>query len=108
MKRLSSLLAASVVLALPAAAAAAPKNLPKPLPVPDAKVKIDVAGLHGGRADVYDTVPVRGTLSPYVPGQKVVVTFYLDGHRLVSHQVAVDKGSGETGTFEASVIVKED
>jgi hypothetical protein len=107
-KRLSSLLAAVAVLALPAGAAAAPKKPEKPLPVSGATVKIEVGNLHGGRADIYDTVPVRGTLSPYVPGQKVEVTFYLDGHRLVSRKVAVGKGSGEEGTFESSVIVRED
>jgi hypothetical protein len=106
-KRLSSLFALACVLALPASAAAAPKK-PAPAPVPEATVKIDVAGLHGGRADVYDTVPVRGTVSPYVPGQKVEVTFYLDGHRLVSHKVAVGKGANDVGTFESSVIVKVD
>jgi L,D-transpeptidase catalytic domain len=106
-KRLSSLLVVAI-LAIPASAAAAPKKPVKPAPVPAATVKIDVGGLHGGRADIYDTVPVRGTLSPYVPGQKVEVTFYLDGHRLVSHKVAVSKGSGEEGTFESNVIVKED
>jgi hypothetical protein len=108
MKRLSSLLAAVAVVALPAAAAAAPKQPVKPLPVPGATVKIAVGHLHGGRADIYDTVPVSGTLAPYVPGQKVEVTFYLDGHRLVSRKVAVSKGGGETGTFESSVIVRED
>jgi hypothetical protein len=107
-KRLSSLLAVAVVLALPASAAAAPKSPPKPAPVPEATVKIDVGHLHGGRADIYDTVPVHGTLSPYVPGQKVEVTFYLDGHRLLSRQVAVSKASGGAGSFETSVIVKED
>jgi hypothetical protein len=108
MKRLSSLLAVAVVLVLPATAAAAPKSPPKPLSVPDATVKIDVSHLHGGRADIYDTVPVHGTLSPYVPGQRVEVTFYLDGHRLLSRNVAVSKGGGEEGTFETSVVVKED
>jgi L,D-transpeptidase catalytic domain len=107
-KRLSSVLTIAVALALPATAAAAPKPQPKPLPVPEATVKIEVGHLHGGRADIYDTVPVHGSLSPYVRGQKVEVTFYLDGHRLVSHQVAVGKGKGETGTFASSVIVKED
>jgi hypothetical protein len=107
-KRLSSLLAIACALALPATAAAAPKRPPKPAPVPEATVKIEVGGLHGGRAEIYQTVPVRGTLSPYVPGQKVEVTFYLDGHRLVSHKVAVAKGAGGAGTFESSVIVKED
>ncbi len=96
-----------VSLLLPPAASAAPKQT-KPAPVPDATVKIDVGNLHGGRAQIYDTVPVTGTLTPYVPGQRVEVTFYLDGHRLVSHKVAVSKGSGETGSFESSVIVRED
>jgi L,D-transpeptidase catalytic domain len=107
-KRLPALLAIAIALALPAGAAAAPKPPAKPAPVPEATVKIDVAGLHGGHADIYDTVPVRGTLSPYVPGQKVEVTFYLDGHRLVSHKVAVGTGAGGVGTFESSVIVRED
>lgn len=106
-RRLSPLLAVVGTLALPAGAAAA-KPPVKP-PVPDATVKIaEVGNLHGGRAQIYDTVPVRGTLSPYVPGQKVEVTFYLDGHRLVSHKVAVSKGSGDSGSFESSVIVKQD
>jgi L,D-transpeptidase-like protein len=107
-RRLSPLLAAVALLVVPASAAAAPKKATKPAPVPDATVKIDVGHLHGGRADIYDTVPVTGTLSPYVPGQRVEVTFYLDGHRLVRHQVAVSRGSGNTGTFTSSVVVKED
>jgi L,D-transpeptidase-like protein len=107
-KRLSSLLVIAVLFALPAAAAAAPKQPEKPAPVPSATVKLEVGHLHGGRAEIYDTVPVHGTLSPYVPGQKVEVTFYLDGQRLVSHKVAVSKGGGETGTFESSVILRED
>jgi hypothetical protein len=106
-KRLSSL-AVLLALVFPVAAAAAPKKPEKPSAVPDATVKVEVGHLHGGRADIYDTVPVHGKLSPYVPGQKVEVTFYLDGHRLVSRKVAVSKGPGEDGTFESSVIVKED
>ena len=102
----------AAILALPASATAAAKKKPLPEPVrtppPAATVKIEVGGLHGGRADIYGTVPVRGTLSPYVPGQKVEVTFYLDSHRLVSHKVAVSRGSGQKGSFETSVIVRED
>lgn len=107
-RRLSSLFVAAVLLAVPATAGAAPKTPVKPPPVPDATVKIEVGNLDGGRAEIYDTVPLRGTLSPYVPGQKVEVTFYLDGHRLVSRKIAVGKGSGGTGSFESSVVVKED
>lgn len=110
MKRCSLLLAIAALLLVPALAAAAPK--PKPLPepahepVPKATVRIEVGGLHGGRAGIYDTVPVRGTLSPYVPGQRVEVTFYLNGHRLLARHVAVRPGKGDAGRFEASVAVK--
>jgi len=109
-RRLISVLAATATLALPAAASAAPPTTgkPAPTPVPDATVKIEVGHLHGGRAQIFDTVPVNGTISPFVPGQRVEVTFYMDGHRLVSHKVAVQKGSGETGVFSSSVIVRED
>jgi hypothetical protein len=106
-KRLPSLLVILWALALPASAAAAKSPKPAPAPVPGATVKIDVAGLRGGRAEIYETVPVRGTLSPYVPGQKVEVTFYLGGHRLVSRKVAVGRGSGGVGTFQSSVVVRE-
>ncbi|HEX8754247.1 MAG TPA: L,D-transpeptidase [Solirubrobacterales bacterium] len=105
-RRLLAPLALFAALVLPASAAAASAKQATP-PVPSATVKIDVGGLHGGRANIYDTVPVEGTLSPYVPGQRVEVTFYLDGHRLVSHQVAVAKGPNGTGTFSSSVIVRE-
>jgi lipoprotein-anchoring transpeptidase ErfK/SrfK len=109
-RRLVSLLAAATTLAVPATAAAAPPASTKPTlpPVPSATVKIEVGHLHGGRAQIYDTVPVNGTITPFVPGQRVEVTFFLDGHRLVSHKVAVQQGGGETGTFSSSVIVRED
>jgi hypothetical protein len=96
------------VVALPALAAAAPKKPPKPEPAPPATVKIDVGGLHGGRATIWDKVPVRGTLSPYAPGQRVEVVFYLDGKPLVRRRVAVKPGANDAGTFESSVILRED
>jgi len=108
-RRLVPLLAvAALLLALPALAAAAPKPKPKPEPAPDATVKIDVGGLHGGRATIWDTVPVRGTVSPYAPGQRVEVVFYLDGKPLVRRKVAVQPAANNTGSFESSVIVRED
>jgi hypothetical protein len=99
-------LAVAGLLALPAAASAAPKPV-KPAPAPNATVKIDVGGLHGGRAPIWDTVPVSGTISPFVPGEKVEVIFYFNGHRLVAHNVPVSKGSGDTGTFSSSVILRK-
>jgi hypothetical protein len=94
------------LLAVPAAAAAAPKSAPAP--VPDATVKIEVGHLDGGRAEIYSKVPVFGTVSPYVPGQRVEVSFFLDGKELVSHKLAVGKGKGGTGSFRSSVILRED
>jgi hypothetical protein len=98
------------LLAVPASASAANAGA-KPgaaQAAPDPTVKIEVGHLHGGRAQIYDTVPVSGTIAPFAPGQRVEVTFYLDGHRLVSHKVAVSKGSGDSGVFSSSVIVRED
>jgi hypothetical protein len=87
----------------PLTAEAAPQAGP-----PDTTVKVKVGRLHGDRAPIYGTVPVNGTISPFAPGQKVEVTFYLDGHRLLSHKVAVQQGKGGVGTFKASIILRED
>ncbi|HEX4752199.1 MAG TPA: L,D-transpeptidase [Solirubrobacterales bacterium] len=109
-RRLALAVGAAALLAVPATAAAAPKQ---PAPgkieavVPQATVTVEATGLKGGKATILDTVPVTGTVSPYVPGQHVEVTFYLNGKKVAAHQVAVQQGPNETGTFESSVIVKE-
>ena len=121
-RRLVCLLAVTGLLALPAVAAAADESgttsaaapaaetsaAPKPVTVPDALVKIDVGGLKGGHAEIFKTVPVRGTIAPYVAGQRVEVTFYLNGHELMTRNVAVKHGGGNFGTFTSSVVVRED
>jgi lipoprotein-anchoring transpeptidase ErfK/SrfK len=109
-RRLASFLALAALLAIPASASAANAGSQGAATavVPDPVVKIEVGHLRGGRATIYDTVPVTGTIAPFAPGQRVEVAFYLDGHRLVSHQVAVSKGSGDSGVFRSSVIVRED
>lgn len=108
-RRFVPTLAVLAVLAVPAAASAAPagSRAPAPKPVPDATVKIEVGRLERGRAEIMQTVPVTGTLRPYIAGQRVEVSFYLDGHELVSHRVAVSKGRGNSGVFSSSVIVRE-
>ena len=121
LRRLVLLALAVALVALPAAAVAAPKSgkpdkpskphkpkKPKKPAIPKATVKIDVGHLDGGRAPIFGQVPVTGTVSPYEPGQRVEVTFYLDGKRLVSHKIAVAPGAHGTGTFESSVIVRTD
>jgi hypothetical protein len=108
-RRLSLLLAVVCVLALPATAAAAPK--PKPAPVPsaaaEATVKVKVGHLENGRAEIMQTVPVSGTLAPFVAGEKVKVTFYLDGKILFSRNLPVRKAGGK-GVFKTKIRVTED
>jgi L,D-transpeptidase catalytic domain len=108
-RRLALAVGAAALLAVPATAVAAPQEPAKPSApaVPKATVTIDVGHLNGGKASILDTVPVTGTVAPFVPGQRVEVTFYRDGKQVVSHQVAVQPGANETGTFESRVVVKE-
>lgn len=108
-RRFASLFALVALLLVPAAAAAAPKAEKETTgPAPKATVRIEVLGLHGGRAPIWGKVPVTGTVIPYVPGQKVEVTYYLNGHRLVSRNVAVQKGDEGSGNFVDSLIVRKD
>ena len=89
--------------ALPSAAAAASPNSGPP----DATVKIKVGHLRGGKAQIMSTVPVAGTLSPFVPGQKVEVSFYLNGHRIERKTAKVSRGKRGSGSFRAKIRVTE-
>jgi L,D-transpeptidase catalytic domain len=107
--RFASLSALAALLLVPASASAAAKAEKEvPAGAPKATVTIDVLGLHGGSAQIWGKVPVTGTVIPYVPGQKVEVTYYLNGHRLVSRNVAVSKGDEGSGNFSDSVILRKD
>ena len=107
-RRLALAVGAAALLAVPATAVAAPKEkAPPKQETPKATVTIDVGHLHGGKAQILDTVPVSGTVKPYVDGQHVEVIFFRNGKEVVKRQVAVQQGPNETGTFEASVVVKE-
>jgi hypothetical protein len=109
-RRLALFVALVALLLVPATALAVPAGSKKAATavVPDATVKIEVGKLDDGRAEIYGKVPVFGTVKPYVPGQRVEVSFFLDGKELVSHRLAVGKGKGGTGSFRSSVIVRED
>jgi hypothetical protein len=109
-RRLALFVALVALLLVPASALAAkpgPKGAATAV-VPDATVKIEVGHLDNGRAEIYGKVPVFGTVKPFVPGQRVEVSFFLDGKELVSHKLAVGKGKGGVGSFRSSVIVRED
>lgn len=98
--------AAAPAPALAAPAAASPN--PTPSPPPRAKIKLHVGGLHAGKAPIYATVPITGSISPFAPGQKVEVNFYLDSRRLLGRAIVVSKGAANTGTFSTSVRVRTD
>ncbi|HEX3608595.1 MAG TPA: L,D-transpeptidase [Solirubrobacterales bacterium] len=100
MRRLIPAIALAAALLLPVSAVAAP--------APDANLKIEVGNLHGGKAPVYGTVPVTGSISPFAARQRVEVDFFLDGKRILSRKVAVQRGKGGAGTFQASIVVRED
>lgn len=106
-RRLLSLLVLVCALALPATAAAAPKPKPAPAPTPEPTVKVKVGHLENGRAEIMQTVPVSGTLAPFVAGEKVKVTFYLDGHILFARNLPIRKAGGK-GVFKTKIEVTED
>jgi hypothetical protein len=107
-RRLGPALVAFSLLAVAATASAATPNAAKESGPPNATVSIHVGHLHGGKAGIYDTVPVNGTITPFASGQHVEVTFYLNGHKLLARQAAVQPGKGASGSFSASIIVRED
>jgi hypothetical protein len=110
MRRLIPGIALAVALALPSAAAAAPKAKAPVKPVdavPEATVKIKLGHLHGGKAQIMSTVPVFGTVKPYVSGQRIEVSFYLNGKRIERETVKVGKGKGGNGSFRARIRIEE-
>ncbi len=92
----------AALLVLPAAASAVQA------PAPSAIVKIRVGHLRAGKAPILSTVPVIGSVEPFVPGQRVAITFYLDSHKLLTRTVDVRRAGGDVGRFRASIIVRKD
>ncbi len=101
-RRLPLFLALFVALLAPSAAAAAAKKAPEPKGPENTTVKIRVGHLHGGKAQIMSTVPVTGTVKPFVPGQRVEVTFYLNGSRIETQRVKVHGGN-----FRARIRIEE-
>ncbi len=96
MKRASLLVPVAALSLLAPAAALGAQKAPQPKGPEDATVKIDVGHLHGGKAPIMSTVPVTGSVTPYVAGQRVEVAFYLNGKRVDTKTVKVDGGSFRT------------
>ncbi len=107
MRRLAPLMPILACLLAPPAALAAKDGAKNGAvdAVPNATVKIEIGHLHGGKAQIMSTVPVIGSVRPYVPGQRVEVSFYLNGERVQSQTVKVGRGKGGSGSFRASIRI---
>ncbi len=68
---------------------------------------VRIGHLHGGKAEIMSTVPVIGTVIPYVAGQHVEIEFFLNGKRIERKSVAVQKDSGGAGGFRAKIRIEE-
>ena len=100
MRRLALLPAASVLLALPAAA---PAQVPAPAPV-QTTLELGVERVGGRLATVLvgDRIRVRGTVGAFVAGEHVTVRFYSSDRKVrVKHQTIM-AGRNGAGTFELS------
>jgi hypothetical protein len=81
-----------------AASAARPRN---------ATVKITHIGhLRNGRAKIMSEVPVIGTLAPFVRGQRVKVTYFLNGDKLRTKAVRARKGGGDFAVFRSRIVMR--
>lgn len=105
-RRLTPTAALAAALLLPATALGASDANSAGAP-PEATVKIRVGHLDGGKARIMSTVPVVGTLSPFVPGQRVEVSFYRDGKRIARRTVPVGQGKGGAGAFRAEIRIEK-
>ena len=66
-----------------------------------------IGHLDDGRARIYSTVPAIGTVQPFVAGQRVEVSFYLDGRRIERKLVRLSKGRAGKGVFRAKIRIRE-
>jgi hypothetical protein len=99
---LTPLVVCAALLLPTAGAAGAPKAPKAPKGPEGATVKIRIGHLRGGKAEIMSTVPVIGSVKPFVPGQRVEVTFYVNGSRIETQKVRV-----HGGTFRARIRVEE-
>ncbi len=92
--------------AVPAATAPAPVPAPAAEPAPEPKQGKLTLRTERRMGLVQSRVKVRGTLTPYVAGQKVIVRFYRGAKKLRVVEVSV-KRDGEVGRFTVGYAPKK-
>jgi hypothetical protein len=93
-----------ILLALLAAALIAPAAADA-APVP-AAIGLHVGHLKGGKAKILSRVPIKGTLSPFVAGERVDLLFFRNGHQVGTERVDLHSGPGAKGTFKSKFLVR--
>lgn len=96
--------AASAAAEIPAPAAPAPAAPAPAAPAPGS-MRLQLLRVGGSPpfAPAGSRIKVRGTVTPYVAGQQVRVSFYLQGRRASTQLVAVEPGRPGAGTFTVSL-----
>ncbi|CAB4915243.1 unannotated protein [freshwater metagenome] len=97
MGRRAVLIAVLGLCGLPAAASARPPVRPV-LPPTQASIDLRLEGVAAGGVLARTRWVVRGTVTPYVPGQTVTVRLRRSGHKLLIKRLSIER-SGTTGTF---------
>src|SRR4051812_15487839 len=86
----------------PPASTTAPATTTPPTPVPaKGTLKLTLEKVNGKASSVLagDRFRVRGTVKPYIPGQKVVVRFYRGEKKIAAKTVAVLSSKRGNGYF---------
>lgn len=94
----------------PPATTTAPPTTTPPAPAPaEGTLSLTLEKVNGKSAAILagDRFRVRGTVKPYVPGQKVVVRFYRGKKKLASKQVTVRSTKGGNGSFVLGYKVRK-
>ncbi|HET6508742.1 MAG TPA: L,D-transpeptidase family protein [Baekduia sp.] len=93
----------------PPATTTVPPTTTPPAPQPaKGTLGLTLEKVNGRSASILagDRFRVRGTVKPYVPGQKVVVRFYRGERKLASKQVTVLSTKGGSGSFVLGYTAK--
>ena len=103
--RRASLLILAAALAVPATASA---QAPVPAPAAPAKATLRVAVRSADPAGVLagERWVVRGTLKPYVPGQKATVRLYRHNRKVLVRELAIQR-AGSAGRFALGVTMSQ-
>jgi hypothetical protein len=71
-------------------------------------ISIHLAHLKGKKAKILSRIAIDGTISPYAPGEEVLLLYFRNGHQVGSERLKVQKGPGGSGVFESDFRVRRD